>query len=301
MMKRLFISSLLSLSLLSQAVAFVVPPNSGWVTDLADIFTPQQEVDITTKLTAIASWFDAEIAVLTLPSLDGEEIDMVGTQIAQERWIGNKERDTWVLVLIAPNERKWRIDVGYGLEWNLPDAYAYRYGENYLVPAFKEWRYADGVSALLTKFEEHLDGKPDDIQEISWTYALWLIFWVWCMFMFSLRLRGQIKERPSKEGVTMLLSDWKRQLANMSSETRKHVWMLFGMSGVYALSVHTLIWYGWVQLFVCMCIVWFLCYSGYIDTKWRTGTSLWGGGTFSGGFGGFGGGSFGGGGASWGR
>jgi uncharacterized protein len=152
--------------------AISVPQHAWRVTDLADIFAPEEEVVIVQQLTALASWYDAEIAVLTMPSLEGEDIDMVWTQIAQARWIGNKERDTGILVLIAPVERKWRIDVGYGLEGNLPDAYAYRYGENYLVPAFKEWRYADGVVALLTKFEEHLDGKPDDIQDDSWTICV---------------------------------------------------------------------------------------------------------------------------------
>lgn len=55
------------------------------MTDLADIFTPTQEVDISTQLAHIASGYDAEIAVLTIPSLENEDIDMVGTQIAQER------------------------------------------------------------------------------------------------------------------------------------------------------------------------------------------------------------------------
>ncbi len=282
MMKRLFISSLLSLSLVSQAVAFVVPSNSGWVTDLADIFTPQQEVDITTKLTAIASWYDAEIAVLTLPSLEGEEIDMVGTQIAQERWIGNEVRDTWVLVLIAPNERKWRIDVGYGLEWNLPDAYAYRYGENYLVPAFREERYADGVMALLAKLEAHLDGKPQVESAPLINDFHIMLFFVWGMIMlFILSLYKSKKSLSQKKAIGSL---WIRSgvLAILTSPFVAYLALIFFV-----------LWFlGSVMLYVAPTV--------QVNSH-GSRTSRGGGGTFSGGFGGFGWGSFGGGGASGGR
>lgn len=213
--------SFLLLSLLTwRGGAFVyaisIPQNAWWVTDLAEIFTPEQEVLITQQLVQIASWFDAEIAVLTLPTLEGEDIDMAWTQIAQERWIGNKERDTWVLILIAPNERKWRIDVGYGLEGNLPDAYAYRYGENYLVPAFKEWRYADGVLALLTKFEEHLDGKPDTMTT-NGDDSIFGVFFVGAMVMFIVVAYYKSKSAIKQSKAIWALGMWSAVLALLCS------------------------------------------------------------------------------------
>lgn len=282
-MKPLLFVGVVFLSWYSQVMAFVVPQNAGWVTDLADIFTPQQEVDITTKLTAIASWYDAEIAVLTLPTLEGEDIDMVWTQIAQERWVGNQERDTWILILIAPVERKWRIDVGYGLEWNLPDAYAYRYGENYLVPAFKEWRYADGVSALLTKFEEHLDGKPDEL-------AVWrisdfhiMLFFVWGMIML------------------FILSYYKNK---KSFSQKKAIGSLWVWSGVLAILTSPFVAYLALVFFVLRFLGSVMLYVAPMAQVYSPGSRTsrgGGGGTFSGGFGGFGWGSFWGGGASGGR
>lgn len=258
----------------SRVAAFVVPAYDGWVTDRAALLSSGEVVQLTQQITAITQGYDAEIAILTLPSLDWEDIAQVGTQIAQERWIGNKDRDTGILILIAPTERQWRIDVWYGLEGALPDAYAYRYGQEYLVPAFRESHYADGVSALLTQIQQHLSGNPEQFapQQDPWT-----IEFLWILGMF---------------GVFILASSLKSQ---KTIEKSRAMSLISWSSGVYALIAGFFVWAIALFIFFTLIVVGLMIYSGAIVMNWwrSTGNSRWWWGSFSGWFGGFGGGSFG--------
>ncbi len=102
-------------------VAFTVPSHDARVTDLADIFSESEEAELETKLQNIETVYQAEIAVVTLPSLEGGAIEEVTIQIAEEWGVGKEQIDNGILVTIAPTERAWRIEVGYGLEGALPD------------------------------------------------------------------------------------------------------------------------------------------------------------------------------------
>ncbi len=120
------------------------------MTDQADIFSDGQEQYLEAQLEALEELHKAEIAVLTVSSLEGEDIAQVGYQVASTRGIGKDESANGMLLLIAPNERERGIDVGYGLEGDVPDITAFQLGRTYLVPAFREQKYFDGVSSLVT-------------------------------------------------------------------------------------------------------------------------------------------------------
>ncbi len=91
--------------------AFTVPAHDERVTDLADIFSESEEAELETKLQNIETVYQAEIAVVTLPSLEGGAIEEVTIQIAEERGVGKEQTDNGILVAIAPTERAWRIEV----------------------------------------------------------------------------------------------------------------------------------------------------------------------------------------------
>lgn len=89
----------------------------------------------------------AEIAVLTVPTLDGKDIAEVANARFRELGIGDKDKDNGVLLVVAPTERQVRIEVGYGLEGAIPDSKAGRILDDYALPRFKEGDYSGGVEA----------------------------------------------------------------------------------------------------------------------------------------------------------
>lgn len=89
---------------------------AGYVTDLAEVIDADTERELELRIQALQNDTTAEIAVVTIPSLEGEDISMLGTEIGQKRAVGTAEVDNGILVLLAVQERQWRVDVGYGLE-----------------------------------------------------------------------------------------------------------------------------------------------------------------------------------------
>ncbi len=88
----------------------------------------------------------AEIAVVTVPSLSGETVEQYANALFQEWGIGKKGKNNGVLILVAPQEHRMRIEVGYGLEPVLPDGLAGEIIRQHMTPAFKEGNYDRGVT-----------------------------------------------------------------------------------------------------------------------------------------------------------
>jgi uncharacterized protein len=90
----------------------------------------------------------AQMIVLTIPDLGGESIEDLSISIANDKWkLGQKGKDNGVLFLIALKDRKYRIEVGYGLEGVLPDSLVGSLGRKLLVPYFRKGDYSDGIYA----------------------------------------------------------------------------------------------------------------------------------------------------------
>ena len=114
------------------------------VVDQAGLLSPQDKAQLTNALVAIKQQTGNEIAVLTIPSLDGESLEGYSLKVAEKWKLGSKEKDNGVLFLIAINDRKMRIEVGQGLEGDLPDA---RAGQiiRAIGPYFKRGEYKTGI------------------------------------------------------------------------------------------------------------------------------------------------------------
>lgn len=119
----------------------------GRVTDAAGILAPDVETRLTRKLEALEQQTGHQMVVATTPSLDGEEISDYTRNLGNHWGIGRKEHDDGVIVLVAPNERKVRIAVGYGLEKTLTNAFCKQVIEDEMLPRFKEGDYAAGLEA----------------------------------------------------------------------------------------------------------------------------------------------------------
>jgi len=100
-----------------------------------------------------------QLAVLTIPSLEGESIDQFGIRVADAWKLGTANNDNGVILLIAMQERKMRIEVGQGLEGPLPDAICNRIIRNEMAPAFRRQDYDGGVIASLEAIRKAIKGE----------------------------------------------------------------------------------------------------------------------------------------------
>jgi uncharacterized protein len=129
------------------AAAPTFPALSGRVVDAANILSPQVETDLTTKLENLEKTTGRQVVVATVPDLQGYEIEDYGYQLGRTWGIGQKGTNTGALLIVAPNERKVRIEVGYGLEPILTDALSSVIIQTVVLPKFKAGDLQGGVTA----------------------------------------------------------------------------------------------------------------------------------------------------------
>lgn len=134
------------------AVAFAqpqVPTLTKWATDLSGTLSEQQVNTLNTRLSSFEDSTSTQILMLMIYTLDDNPIEDYAYETATKNKIGAKKFDNGALFLIAKNDRKLRIEVGYGLEGALPDALASSIIRNVVVPHFKRDDYYAGISAGL--------------------------------------------------------------------------------------------------------------------------------------------------------
>jgi uncharacterized protein len=136
----------LLLSLPAHLLALEVPPLSGRVQDQAHLLTPETVQKLEQKLAAFERETSNQVVVLTVPSLQGDDIDQFSIRVADVWKIGQKGKDNGVLLVIAQAERKVRIEVGMGLQGALPDITAGRISREVMRPYLKLGDYNQGVT-----------------------------------------------------------------------------------------------------------------------------------------------------------
>ena len=130
-----------------QVYALDVPPLTGRVVDLAGVLPAQDAEQLTAQLKAHEEHTGNQVAVLILPSLEGEPLEEYSHRIATTWKLGRKGIDNGALLFIALKERKLRIEVGYGLEGTLTDLRSSRIIRQEIVPRFKAGDIPGGVRA----------------------------------------------------------------------------------------------------------------------------------------------------------
>jgi len=137
------------------------PPLSGRVVDGASILSPAVEADLTGKLKTLEDSTGRQLVVTTVPSLQGYEIEDYGYQLGRTWGLGAKDRDDGAILLVAPTEKKVRIEVGYGLEPVLTDALSSVIIQSAIIPKFKAGDLEGGVVAGTDAILQQLS-LPDD-------------------------------------------------------------------------------------------------------------------------------------------
>src|SRR5262245_6314993 len=128
------------------AGALDFPALSGRVVDQAGILDQSRRIALTEKLASLEASTTDQLVVATVRSLEGTSIEDYANRLFREWKLGQKDKNNGVLLLIAPNERKVRIEVGYGLEGTLTDARSRLIIESFILPRFRERDFPGGIS-----------------------------------------------------------------------------------------------------------------------------------------------------------
>ncbi len=142
-----------------------VPYLSGRVNDYAHLLSEESRQQLESTLQDHEQRTSNQIVVLTIPSLEGEDIAAFAVRTAETWQLGQNEKDNGVLLLVAAQDRKLRIEVGYGLEPYLTDADASRIIRDIIVPYFRDENYQEGI----VKGTEAILAKIEGIEELSET------------------------------------------------------------------------------------------------------------------------------------
>ena len=145
------------------ARALDVPYLSGRVVDEAGMVPPATRERIEQKLAAFEQETGAQVAVLTVPSLQGDSLEGFSVKVAETWKLGRKGKDDGVLLLIARDDRKMRIEVGYGLEGTLTDLKSARILSDVIRPRFRAGDFGGGIEAAVDAILGTLRGNPEAI------------------------------------------------------------------------------------------------------------------------------------------
>lgn len=143
-----------------------IPSLTGRVVDGASLLTPQEKQMLEGKLAALEQATGGQMAVLTIPSLEGEPIEDFSIRLAEAWKIGYEGKDNGAIFLISVDDREMRLEIGYGWEGDIPDAKA---GNiiNASVPDFQQRRYAEGISRIILQVQEAVSGNtPPELSSI---------------------------------------------------------------------------------------------------------------------------------------
>ncbi len=175
---------------------------TSFVNDNANILTDEEEIQISSALQSLYNKDLAQIAIVTVNSLDGQPIETVALNLAEGK-LGTKDKDNGMLLLIAVEDRAYRFEVGRGLEPIFNDAKVGRYGRDYLVPAFQQGNYGQGILFVINEINKELTGeklanvqsaKPEyDVQatKIQLYLTFFFVFIVISSFIRAMRSKNK--------------------------------------------------------------------------------------------------------------
>jgi uncharacterized protein len=148
----------------SVAPALNFPPLTGRVVDQASIINAQSRTDIEAKSKSLEDKFGIQLVVATVSSLQGSDIETYANELFRFWKLGQAQKNNGVLLLVAPNEHKVRIEVGYGLEGTLTDALSSVIIASAIVPRFKAGDFSGGTSRGVDGIISVLSGDTADWQ-----------------------------------------------------------------------------------------------------------------------------------------
>jgi len=237
------------------------------VNDFANILSASEEKKLERKLKIYDDSTSTQITVVTIKNLEGSNPNLYASELGEKWGVGQKGSDNGMIILVVPNQRKTAIQVGYGLEEFIPDAYAKQIIDEYMLPSFKKGQWYNGLNqatnVVYGLLSGHFKAFKSKNTSVPWSLVIaLLVFFVALVIIFS--RTSQMAQTISDEGVDTYPENHPNRKTKKYRPKRS-----VGRRGRSQ-------WGGWIG----------------------AGGSFGSGSAGGGGFGGFGGGSFGGGGAS---
>jgi uncharacterized protein len=264
-----------------------VPKLEARVTDLTGTLTAGQQAQLEDKLAAFESRKGAQVAVLIVPTTEPEDIEQYGIRVAEQWKLGRGKVDDGALLLVAKNDRRLRIEVGYGLEGALTDATSKRIIAEIITPLFRQGDFYGGINAGADQIMRVIDGEPLPAPDQRWQGESPDIMALLPFLIFAVLIASSVLRAIFGRGAGALVT---------GGVTGGVVWLLSKIVGV--------------ALIAGVIAGLFSLFGGLSGRRWSSGSGPggWGGGLggglggggFGGRGGGFGGGGFGGGGGGFG-
>lgn len=145
---------LLGILLTTKVYAVVTPTTDFYVNDYADLLSKDTKSYIMQVNQSLQEQTGAQIVVVTIPSLEGASLEEYATTVFRNFGIGDRTKNNGLLLLLSLKERKFRVEVGYGLEGILPDAKTGRIQDEYMIPYLKENQWDEGIKNGFNAFLE---------------------------------------------------------------------------------------------------------------------------------------------------
>ena len=146
------------------ALAQTFPPLTGRVVDRAELLSTEQEAQLTTRLAALERATSRQLVVATVPDLQGYPVEDYGYRLGRAWGLGDRAANNGAILLVAPTDRRVRVEVGYGLEPIVTDAFADFVIRNRVLPRFRADDYAGGIIAGVDSLIEQLQA-PSELAE----------------------------------------------------------------------------------------------------------------------------------------
>jgi uncharacterized protein len=165
-MRKYFSIALIAIILFATS-AYCLPNPVGYVNDFAKVLSPADIYSLESRLTDIESNTGVEIAIVITNDLQNETLEMYSVNLFQKWGIGKKGADNGLLILLVPDTRQYRFEVGYGLEGILNDAKVGRFGRECFQAYFANSSYYDGFSCALDDIESEIQASGSELPQIT--------------------------------------------------------------------------------------------------------------------------------------
>lgn len=188
--RTVFLAAILLFSQLAFAALAEIPELSSRVTDTTGTLSSADIAGLEAKLQALEQQKGSQIAVLIVPTTQPEDIAQYSIRVAEKWKIGREKVDDGVIVLVAKDDRKMRIEVGYGLEGAIPDLYAKRIVSELMAPKFRQGDFAGGIGLAVDTLSKLIEGEalPAPQQKtggFQGDFGFFLVITLFATFLFQ--------------------------------------------------------------------------------------------------------------------
>jgi uncharacterized protein len=238
----LFLLTFLLVYSSSTAAEPVFPALTGRVVDEASLISAADRAQIASTLEDLETRSGAQVVVVTLRSLQGYGIEELGYKLGRHWGIGHKKKDNGALLIVAPNERSIRIEVGRGLEPTLTDAISKAIIERVILPRFRRGDLAGGIAAGVDEIARVVVNDPSAISPqtltdegagVDWTFLVILLIWLSVILYMQWRAHRAAREdaRLGKRGRSRRDDSSSGGFRSTGSSGRSGGWSSGGSSG----------------------------------------------------------------------